>query len=110
MSLEMTQTLTLAYSAMGFVAMAGYIPQMRTFWNKPEVCANTPVLTWSLWSCQTVVFFLYAVIVNGDGMFMFNSGMFMSATLVCLWMILRGRKLAQAAPVMPNNVVQLKVA
>jgi len=112
MAMDMNTTLTLAYGLMGFVALAGYGPQMRTFWTRPDVCVATPLLTWSLWSSQTVVFFLYAVIANGDPLFMFNSGMFMVATLTCLGMILRGRKIkAEERRVLkPSNVVAFKAA
>ena len=110
MSHDFTHLLTLAYCVMGFVALVGYVPQMRAFWTKPEVCAATPLVTWSLWSCQTVVFFLYAVIANGDPMFVFNSGMFMCATLGCLSLIIRGRKIVAARPALPANVVLLKAA
>lgn len=112
MNLDMNQMLTLAYALMGFVALAGYIPQMRAFWFKPEVCAATPLITWCLWSAQTFVFFLYAVIANGDPMFVFNSGMFMCATFGCLSLIIRGRKIHAAGgkSVLPKNVVRLKVA
>ena len=110
MSHDPTHWLTLAYAEMGFVALAGYGPQMRTFWPKPEVCAATPLITWCLWSCQTAVFFLYAVIVNGDPMFMFNSGMFMVATLSCLWLILRGRKVLALRAKPAENVVLLHAA
>jgi hypothetical protein len=103
--------LTVAYFAMGFVALIGYIPQMRAFWTRPELCAATPLLTWSLWSSQTVVFFLYAVVANGDRLFMFNTFMFMCATITCLAMIVRGRKLLkQRKKAMPHNVVMLKAA
>jgi lipid-A-disaccharide synthase-like uncharacterized protein len=76
------------------------------------VCAATPLLTWSLWSAQTCVFFLYAVIANGDPMFMLNSGMFMCATIACLSMIIRGRKLHARSghDTLPDNVVRLKAA
>ncbi|PZP39198.1 MAG: hypothetical protein DI585_04875 [Pseudomonas fluorescens] len=107
---SLTHSLTIAYMVMGGVALFAYLPQMFAFWTKPEVCAVTPLLTWSLWSCQTVVFFLYAVIANGDPMFMFNSGMFMCATITCLLMILRGRKMLQERANLPSNVVQLRVA
>lgn len=110
MTHDVNHLLTLAYCAMGFVALVGYVPQMRAFWFKPEVCAATPLVTWCLWSCQTVVFFLYAVVANGDPMFMFNSGMFMCATLGCLALIIRGRRIMTARPALPANVVQLKVA
>ena len=111
MDTSLTQMMTFAYCVMGFVALVAYVPQMRAFWTKPEVCAATPIVTWSLWSCQTVVFFLYAVVANGDPMFMFNTFMFMCATLACLGLIVRGRKLAaERKKVMPANVVQLKAA
>ena len=110
MTLDMHSGLTLAYSVMGLVALCAYGPQMRTFWRKPEVCAATPLVTWCLWSAQTMVFFLYAVIANGDPLFMFNSGMFMLATLACLGMIIRGRKLHGGPKILPNNVVRLKAA
>jgi lipid-A-disaccharide synthase-like uncharacterized protein len=112
MAMDMHSTLTLAYSVMGLAALVGYGPQMRTFWLKPEVCAATPLVTWSLWSCQTVVFFLYAVIANGDPLFMFNSGMFMLATLTCLGLIIRGRKQHVAGRMMKktSNVVVLHAA
>ena len=107
---DVNQFLTMAYAMMGFVALAGYIPQMRAFWFKPEVCAATPLVTWCLWSAQTVVFFLYAVVANGDPMFMFNSGMFMCATIACLALILRGRKMVARRQAMPSNVVMLNAA
>jgi hypothetical protein len=108
MNLDMHHLLTLMYGAMGLVALAGYGPQVRALWTQPDLCEKTPLVTWILWSCQTVVFFLYAVIANGDPMFMFNSFMFMCATLGCLALIIRGRKLAEAAKkVLPDNVVRL---
>lgn len=112
MAMDMHSALTIAYSFMGLVALVGYGPQMITFWRKPEVCAATPLVTWSLWSCQTVVFFLYAMVANGDPLFIFNSGMFMAATLACLGLILRGRKLHMVTPVLPkaSNVVTLRAA
>lgn len=102
--------LTLAYGTMGMAALVGYVPQMRAFWCKPEVCAATPLITWGLWTAQTVVFFLYAVIANGDPMFMFNSGMFMIATISCLSLIIRGRKLHFMLTRISDNVIQLKAA
>ena len=110
MTTDMSNMLTAAYCVMGFAAVAGYIPQLRAFWTRPEVCAATPLVTWCLWTAQTCVFFLYAVIANGDPMFMLNSGMFMCATIGCLSLIIRGRKLHNAKSSLPNNVVVLKVA
>jgi len=89
----LTSFLTVAYAVMGFVALLGYLPQMWAFWRKPEVCAHAPLVTWGLWAAQTVVFFAYAVIVNGDAMFMMTTGMFMVATWCCLLLIVRGRRL-----------------
>lgn len=109
MTHEMTHYLTLAYCVMGLVAVIAYVPQMRAFWTKPEVCAATPLVTWFLWTCQTIVFFIYAVVANGDPLFMFNSGMFMLSTITCLVLIIRGRKI-MAEQVVPSNVVHLKVA
>ena len=81
--LTAAEILTPAYSMAGFVALIGYIPQVKRFLSDPDVCARTPLLTWTLWAFQTVVFFLYAVLVNGDGLFMLNTLLFMSATLLC---------------------------
>lgn len=114
MALDMHHTLTLAYGVMGFVALVGYVPQMRALWSRPDVCATTPIVTWTLWTCQTVVFFLYSVIANGDPLFMFNSGMFMLATIGCLTLIIRGRRQlaarSQGRKKLPSNVVILNVA
>lgn len=110
MTTDMSQFLTLAYCVMGFAAVAGYVPQLRAFWTKPEVCAATPLVTWCLWTAQTCVFFLYAVIANGDPMFMLNSGMFMCATIGCLSLIIRGRKIYGRRQNSRNNVVMLNAA
>ena len=105
----LTSLLTWAYIAMGLVALFAYLPQMLTFYKRPEVCAATPLVTWGLWASQTVVFFLYAIVVNGDPMFMMTTFMFMCATMTCLSLVLRGRKL-HAQQLAATNVVVLKVA
>lgn len=106
----LTGLLTVAYLVMGAVAIFGYLPQMRAFYKRPELCAATPLTTWSLWSSQTVVFFFYAVLVNGDLKFMLTSFLFMCATLTCLALIVRGRKLYAQSLTTTVNVVLLKAA
>jgi hypothetical protein len=105
----LTDFLTSAYLIMGFVALVAYAPQLLTFYKRPEVCAATPLVTWSLWACQTVVFFLYAVVVNGDPKFMTTTFLFMCATMACLALIVRGRKL-HGMTMKASNVVILKAA
>jgi lipid-A-disaccharide synthase-like uncharacterized protein len=113
---NMTAFLTVAYAVMGFVSLFGYFPQMLSFWRSPAHCLNTPLLTWVLWAAQTVVFHAYALLVNGDPVFILSTGMFMVATLGCLYLLLRGRRLAVAARENPNprptklggNVVALR--
>lgn len=100
--------LTIAYGVMGFVALVGYAPQMLAFWRKPEVCAATPMATWVLWTLQTVVFHAYALFVNGDPMFMLTTGMFMLATMGCLGLIVRGRKIARASEDAPRPPVKVR--
>lgn len=80
--------LTPAYSMAGFVALIGYIPQVRRFLTDREACVRTPILTWTLWSAQTVIFFLYAVMVNGDSRFILNTALFMGATVGCYGILL----------------------
>jgi len=104
----LTEFLTGAYLLMGLVALAAYGPQMLTFYRRPDLCAATPLVTWCLWTGQTVVFFLYAMVVNGDPQFMMTTGMFMCATIGCLTLIVRGRRL-HAQP-RRDNVVVLKAA
>ncbi len=105
----LTDFLTGAYLVMGLVALAAYAPQLWAFYTRPEVCAATPLVTWSLWACQTVVFFLYAVVVNGDPKFMTTTFLFMCATMACLALIVRGRKL-HGLRLKADNVVVLKAA
>jgi uncharacterized protein with PQ loop repeat len=107
--------LTVAYVIMGFVSLFGYFPQMITFWRNPAACVATPLLTWSLWAAQTVVFHAYAILVNGDPMFMMSTGMFMIATLSCLVLLIRGKRLASGhgtprTPVISSgsNVIALR--
>lgn len=105
----LTDFLTGAYLFMGFVALAAYAPQLWAFYTRPAVCAATPLVTWGLWACQTVVFFLYAVVVNGDPKFMTTTFLFMCATMACLALIVRGRRI-QAALKLAGNVIQFKAA
>lgn len=107
-TITMTAFLTVAYGVMGFVSVGGYIPQMIAFWKNPLLCLKTPVLTWVLWAAQTVVFHVYALLVNGDRMFILSTGMFMTATLACLavqlygrWKV--GRRMARGGNVVPLN-------
>lgn len=107
--------LTVAYVVMGFVSLFGYFPQMITFWRNPAACVATPLLTWSLWAAQTVVFHAYAILVNGDPMFMMSTGLFMVATVSCLALLIRGKRMAsgQDTPRTPvvsigGNVVPLR--
>lgn len=91
-----TAFLTVAYIVMGFVSLFGYLPQMLSFWRNPAHCLHTPLLTWVLWSAQTIVFHAYALFVNGDPMFILSTGMFMAATNTCLYLLVRGRRIANA--------------
>lgn len=93
--MNLPHVLTIAYGAMGAVALFGYLPQFIAFYKNPRLCAETPLTSWILWSCQTVVFHLYALVVNGDVMFIINTGAFMLATLACLGMQLHGRRTAK---------------
>jgi hypothetical protein len=110
---ETIQLLTVAYGVMGFVSLAGYGPQFLAFWRNPSLCQNTPLTTWSVWSVQTVVFHIYAWVVNGDMMFILTTGLFMLATLTCLGLLVRGRWMALKARMMGravSNVVPMSSA
>lgn|GEM_PF-6898611 len=111
MSANLTHILTLAYAVMGFVALLAYAPQMLAFWRRPEVCGHAPLLTWGLWGAQTVVFFAYAVAVNHDPLYIATTSMSMLATLACVALILRGRRMTHT-PVTPHadgaNIVMLR--
>lgn len=95
MTSDVHQILTGLYLLMGGVALVGYLPQIVAFYRNPRLCHETPLTSWALWSVQTVIFHLYALIVNGDMMFIINTGAFMLATLVCLGMQIHGRKKAR---------------
>lgn len=114
LSADFVHMLTMAYVLMGFVALAGYGPQLLVFWKNPLVCQTTPLATWGMWSVQTVVFHAYAWLVNGDGMFILTTGMFMVATVVGLALVMRGRWKARQAVLeevrMPNVVPMRRAA
>jgi hypothetical protein len=84
--------LTWAYAIMGFVALLGFLPQALVLWRNPAAAAHTPLFTWVVWSVQTVTFHLYAVVVNGDLLFMLATGCSMWGTLVCLALLLWRRR------------------
>lgn len=84
--------LTAAYAVMGVVALVAYYPQLRVFMRDAEACRRAPVVTWVLWTVQTATFFLYAVFVNGDRVFMLLQASFLVAVSACLAALLRGRR------------------
>lgn len=106
-TITMTAFLTVAYGVMGFVSVGGYVPQLIAFWRNPLLCLKTPLLTWVLWAVQTVVFHVYALLVNGDRMFVLSTGMFMFATLACLATQMYGRWKVANRMARADNVVPL---
>jgi uncharacterized protein with PQ loop repeat len=95
MEWNVTDVLTGLYLLMGGVALVGFLPQVIAFYRNPRLCDETPLTSWVLWSVQTFVFHLYAILVNGDTMFIINTGAFMWATFACLAMQVYGRHRAK---------------
>lgn len=93
--MDVTRVLSILYIVMGAVALVGYFPQIIAFYRNPRLCDETPLTSWALWSVQTIIFHLYALLVNGDMMFIINTGAFMVATLACLAMQMYGRRKAR---------------
>src|SRR5436190_1607490 len=91
MMFDFVHILMVAYAIMGVVAIAGYVPQMLAFKRNPRLCQEAPMATWILWSVQTMVYFLYALVVNGDILFILACGFGMVATMLCLGFQLYGR-------------------
>lgn len=69
------ELLTLAYGATGFISLAGYMPQFRTFWKNPRACNDSPLAMWGLWTFQGGIVLMYAAVVNGDPMVMLSGGL-----------------------------------
>jgi hypothetical protein len=95
--------LTVLYGLTGFVSLAGYVPQFIAFRRDMKACHSTPVATWLLWFIQAVVVEAYAVLVNGDTMFILSASMSLAAIAACTAMLLWGRRKLQGAP--PTNIV-----
>lgn len=85
------ELLTTAYGIMGALGIAAYIPQMLALWNDRSGSKNVPLTTWLLWGAQTVVYFMYALLVNKDPMFITLMLLTMLATHGCLYLLLYNR-------------------
>jgi hypothetical protein len=109
MEMTFAHFLMIAYGVMGAVALFGYLPQIIAFYKNPMLCQETPLTSWVLWGFQTVTFHLYALVVNGDMMFIINTGAFMLATLGCLYMQLRGRRIAKKLGLQGKRAVVVKL-
>lgn len=92
---DVTNILIWAYGATGVASMYGYVPQLLAFYRNPRLCMETPLTSWLLWGTQTTTFFLYALLVNGDPIFVLNTMGFMIVTNSCLAMQLWGRHKAR---------------
>ncbi|HEX2859299.1 MAG TPA: hypothetical protein VHP58_03780 [Alphaproteobacteria bacterium] len=79
------------YSAVGALGVLGYWPQFRKFKNDPKAALYSPVSTWVIWTTQTTTYFLYALIVNGDKLFIGLTFVNMVANQACLGMLLYRR-------------------
>ena len=78
--------LTFVYGLCGIITFAGFIPTMIDLWNK-KPSANIPTyITWT-----TTMFFttLYAVLINGDLVFICVAGAQLLACLIVLILRLR---------------------
>ncbi|MBI1309062.1 MAG: hypothetical protein GC129_04315 [Proteobacteria bacterium] len=91
MSFEFVHVLVIAYAVMGGVALVGYLPQMMAFWRNPMLCQEAPLMTWVMWTLQTIVFNLYALFVNKDVMYIATTTAFMLATIACTGLQIYGR-------------------
>ena len=100
-----TMLLGTAYGIMGVVGVYAYWPQFRAFWKDPQAALHTPVSTWALWGGQTAVYFLYAVLVNRDPLFVAITTVTVIAVWACfgmlLWQRLRARKNPTIVPLHP---------
>ncbi|MDD9911921.1 MAG: hypothetical protein OXR68_00985 [Alphaproteobacteria bacterium] len=52
-----------AYAIMGTISMFGYIPQIWTLVRSTGRSMSTPISTWSLWTVDALVSFLYAIFI-----------------------------------------------
>lgn len=98
MRLLVIEILTAAYPLMGLVAMLAYGPQLKRFLTSTEACRHAPLSTWVLWTAQCFVFFLYALVVNGDRLFVFTQTGFFVVCGACLVALLYGRHGKRALP------------
>lgn len=104
-----TTWLGTAYTAMGLVGIAAYAPQFFSMWRSREAALHAPLLTWLLWTVQTSVAFLYALLVNHDHLFIILTFLGMSVTIACLtvllWQRYRRVATAQIVPFTPPTPV-----
>ncbi|NBX85963.1 MAG: hypothetical protein EBQ80_01770 [Proteobacteria bacterium] len=93
--LNWVEILTVAYAAAGVVGVAGYIPQILALWRDNSRSLNVPLLTWSIWTAQTAVYFAYAMVVNGDRAFILIMMATLVAVSICLALLVYNRYFRQ---------------
>lgn len=101
----MNAVLTALYGAGGLVATALYLPTIAKLVRDAECWKGQSLVSWSGWIMVATVSLLYAVLVNGDPVFMFATSLNFAAQTVVLTIILvqRARSRRGAEPLLASN-------
>lgn len=89
--MSVLELLTIAYGATWLIALIGYIPTIATYLRKPAACLDASVSSWALWTLQCSIVVAYAVLVNGDIMFILSNVISFACCAAVLGSVLLGR-------------------
>ncbi len=89
--MELFQILIALYAINGFMAVVGYWPQIVKLLKTTYAPKQFSTPGWSLWVYTTLITFSYAVLINGDKLFMLVAGMYFLGTLT-IWSLIIYKK------------------
>ncbi len=91
----MTSIVSTLYLAAGIIGNVGYIPTIRDLWRlKPA--AN--LYSYTVWSLTSLLVFVYAVVVNGDRLFIALSCMTLCLCVAVVSLEYRRRRYLKTSP------------
>jgi hypothetical protein len=81
--------LIIAYGAVGIVGFVAYWPTIKDLYKYKKPSAN--IASYVLWTITAGITFLYSLFVLPDPLFIFVSGMYLTANALVLFLSLRLR-------------------
>jgi len=76
------ELLVYLYMSTAFIGLLSYFSQITKLTKDETKSESVSIISWAVWSYTSLVAFLYACLINGDGILMVTAGLNFTGCLV----------------------------